>query len=383
MNLEQKSDAREAFREFCTLHMSAGIGVQAEWVRSVSLSNGDRYEGAIVGGTFEGKGIYYFKDGPIYFGYFHDGFFHGEGSIIFKSGTLFRGEFERGLRVEEGTFLDSAGNEMTVDFTLPSNFLVRVKYANGNSFEGEIDREGLQVGTFANKTGVTMTGEARNGELNGQIDFRSQQFLYKGQTLKNKLHGPGIIKYPNGDRFRGEFDQNSRTGSGTYIFANGDIYEGFFRSNLFHGHGKLTFMNGDVYEGDFKEGKMTGQGVYSQTKMDLVYKGSLIDGKRHGFGVLKKGKSILFTGNWANNDPVRDVKVLNNSKSNETESKSKEVLKGIIKSVKIDESKDDKRDGSKNNQSRSLKVDFEESILDDLKENVDRTKFMYRKKHRS
>jgi len=48
--------------------------------------------------------------------------------------------------------------------------------------------------------------------------------VYDGQWLNDKLHGFGILKWYNGDRYEGQFSNNIKTDNGILYFSNGDIY---------------------------------------------------------------------------------------------------------------------------------------------------------------
>lgn len=94
-----------------------------------------------------------------------------------------------------------------------------------------------------------------------------------GTWKKGHLDGYCIVKYANGDIFKGEFKQNKQ--------VRGTIY--FVKS-------------GEQYDGEWKNGQMTGTGTYrfSSTK---VYTGQVYDGEPYGQGVLKTDK-FRYTGHF-------------------------------------------------------------------------------------
>ncbi len=76
---------------------------------------------------------------------------------------------------------------------------------------------------------------------------------YLGFMKNNHFNGFCIIKYLNGDIFKGELKDGYKDGYGIYEFReSGDRYEGQFKNNNIDGYGKLISKNGDIYEGDFK-----------------------------------------------------------------------------------------------------------------------------------
>ncbi len=85
---------------------------------------------------------------------------------------------------------------------------------------------------------------------------------YEGELNDDGLyHGKGVITYPNGSKYVGEFKDGKRDGQGTHTYPNGRKYVGEYKSNLRNGQGTLTYSSGEKYVGEFKDGKYTGKGV--------------------------------------------------------------------------------------------------------------------------
>ena len=59
------------------------------------------------------------------------------------------------------------------------------------------------------------------------------------------MNGLGVMTWPNGMRYSGDFIKYMRTGYGVQIFENGDQYEGYWKDNEKHGKGTIT-MNSAV-----------------------------------------------------------------------------------------------------------------------------------------
>ena len=78
---------------------------------------------------------------------------------------------------------------------------------------------------------------------------RKPKAVYKGERNKEgKKHGKGVITYPSGAIFEGEYDNDVRI-RGKMTYSNKDVYEGEFKGDIRHGKGKIKTVNGDVYEG--------------------------------------------------------------------------------------------------------------------------------------
>ncbi len=71
-------------------------------------------------------------------------------------------------------------------------------------------------------------------------DHNDQIQTYDCTTTKmdrNPHNGHCIIKYPNGDLYRGEYDHFKKNGYGKLMYKNGDFYDGNWVDDLYHGTG--------------------------------------------------------------------------------------------------------------------------------------------------
>ena len=57
-----------------------------------------------------------------------------------------------------------------------------------------------------------------------------------------------------GHEYEGDWYQGMKSGTGILKFANGDVYKGMFKSDNFHREGIYFYKNGDKFEGDWKNG---------------------------------------------------------------------------------------------------------------------------------
>ena len=57
---------------------------------------------------------------------------------------------------------------------------------------------------------------------------------YEGQWKNNKMHGFGIIVWPGGDIFEGEFNEDKKCGFGVFYSQN-KIYMGIWKNNKLDG----------------------------------------------------------------------------------------------------------------------------------------------------
>ena len=78
---------------------------------------------------------------------------------------------------------------------------------------------------------------------------------YNGQVAKGKPSGLGVIYYPNGNMYVGEWKDGKRSGRGTYTFNEGSKYEGEWKDGKYNGQGTYTLIDGNRFEGEWKDGK--------------------------------------------------------------------------------------------------------------------------------
>lgn len=217
--------------------VSAGVKGRTK----VTLSNGDRYEGEVIGVVRSGKGVYIFANGDRYEGEFADNLFHGKGAKFYANGDRFEGQFVRAIQQGPGVHT----------------------FANGDRFEGNF----------------------RDNLFDGKGSFiYSSGDRYDGNFVQGAKQGMGSYQYANGDRYDGEFVQNVFSGKGKLSLAGGDRYEGEFRNNTKDGRGIHYFATQDRYEGEFKEGVQSGIGTHFYASGDR-YVGAFANGVRHGKGV--------------------------------------------------------------------------------------------------
>jgi hypothetical protein len=108
----------------------------------------------------------------------------------------------------------------------------------------------------------------------------------------------GILTYPNGNKYVGEFKDGLPNGQGTAAYANGSKYAGEYKDGKRNGQGTFTFANRSKYVGDFKDDIFEGQGIFTIWNGDK-YVGGYKDGQRSGPGIQYKANgTVISSDNW-------------------------------------------------------------------------------------
>ncbi|CEF69801.1 MORN motif repeat-containing protein [Strongyloides ratti] len=159
---------------------------------------------------------------------------------------------------------------------------------------------------------------------------------YTGFWKKGKPNGNGIIIFPGGKRYKGNFKNGLIEGYGklqvpvdntpstttAYFMQNVffssveihplsieeikkkkyDYMEGIFKNGVLHGLAMIRFANGDTYMGYFKNGHREGFGINCQLSFGVgekMYCGQFKNDMKHGYGVYSTNHE-KYLGMWEN-----------------------------------------------------------------------------------
>ena len=138
--------------------------------------------------------------------------------------------------------------------------------------------------------------DTKQQPVSARISHR-ETISVRGYSLKRSNKGP--ITLANGATYTGEWLGDERDGFGILVWPNGSVYEGQFKNNLAHGLGKITHKDGDSYEGDWINDKADGTGVYLHVS-GARYQGQWKEDKQHGYGIEKWSDGNEYQGSYVN-----------------------------------------------------------------------------------
>jgi hypothetical protein len=222
-------------------------------IGSLSLPNGDEYEGELLNGRPHGMGMMKYK---------------GESKMTYD------GDWVNGKTRGYGVIFAPLKTRCHALFR--SNGLAIITQCTGKRYEGEI-----KAGCF---------------EGQGTLWFNDGS-KYTGSFKSDRTHGYGVLKMANGGRYEGHSIASSAEGQGIARNADGIEFAGLFKAGKLHGYAVVKFPNGERHEGHFTANQCEGQGAhwYADGK---EYAGLWKAGSFHGFGVLKLTDGVSFTSQW-------------------------------------------------------------------------------------
>lgn len=162
----------------CPDGYASGRGV-AVW--SIDGKPLERYEGDMLGGTYQGKGLYVWDNGERYSGDWAKGLQQGHGTYVWPNGDRFEGDYARGLRQGHGTYLWSTGRRYEGDYAggVRHGYGIDV-WPDGNRYEGGFANDLVHgIGTARINgvihSGIWVKGCFRQGNVRASWDVESAQ----------------------------------------------------------------------------------------------------------------------------------------------------------------------------------------------------------------
>ena len=105
-----------------------------------------------------------------------------------------------------------------------------------------------------------------------------------------------------------------RNGFGTMKFNDGTKYVGDWLDNHKYGQGSLYLTNGEIFKGQWLTDQMATDGTLYSESGSVLYKGGLLNGKKHGYGKLFYSQGV-YQGDWANGKRVGKGELILNDRN--------------------------------------------------------------------
>jgi len=173
-------------------------------------------------------------------------------------------------------------------------------YAGGDVYKGL-----FQGGKRSGKG--TMVFSQYNDLIRGTMES-----TYEGEWKLNKRNGQGVMTWPDGTTFEGEWLNDERV-YGKQTMTDQNEYTGQFKDDKFHGAGKLSFSRERLlFEGLFENGLQSNLGrlTYLRSNTQEVYIGQIDDNRKHGLGILEDSSGIRYEGEFEDDIPVGLGKII-------------------------------------------------------------------------
>lgn len=109
---------------------------------------------------------------------------------------------------------------------------------------------------------ATSSTVSRTFSIDGSTENREVQ--PEGST--EPWHGAGVLSWPDGRRYVGQFNHGAFEGDATMTWPDGRKYIGQYRQNKKHGEGDFLWRDGRRYSGQWNNGVRHGNGIYTNAR---------------------------------------------------------------------------------------------------------------------
>ena len=300
--------------------------------KRVEYDGGDVYEGEILNGKRHGHGTYTWADGDTYEGDWKDGKRCGRGKLIqygksptgetymkysydgewldskeHGHGICVEGDFgwEKMDKVFEGEWVNGKRQGRFIWYLTNSNGGRYINfYEDGKWIEGGIPYdESIKTVEDARRARALADGKSSSTTpvYTNSSPAAAQESDDNGgdETEESDTGDNVLLRYQNGDSYRGAAVGGVREGFGAYFYADDGYYRGTFHQGVFHGYGIREYGNGHTYKGMWKNDTKNGYGEYTFA-VGRSYFGWWKDDCFQGFGCMTLSGGEVYVGEYEN-----------------------------------------------------------------------------------
>ncbi|XP_078254502.1 ALS2 C-terminal-like protein [Rhinoraja longicauda] len=129
---------------------------------------------------------------------------------------------------------------------------------------------------------------------------------YEGDWHLGKPQGSGIMKWPDGRNYAGQYEGGQEHGFGVHVTPGApesfDCYKCHWKTGTMCGYGICEYGNGTVYKGHFQDKQRHGFGILKNSglkNLPFMYVGHWENDKKSGYGVLDDpDRGERYIGSW-------------------------------------------------------------------------------------
>ena len=255
---------------------------------NIKYKNGEIYDGDCIDYKRDGEGKMIYNNGNVYNGDWKNDKINGKGTMKYYNNDEYNGNWINDKKEGDGEMIYNNGDKYNGNWINDKrNGIGNLTYKNGNIYIGNWSNDIKKgKGQLEFKEGY-YEGEWENDELNGngKIYYKSGK-IFEGFFINGKREGNGKIINENICYLNLKFENDISNEEGEFIFNNGRVINGFYDNIYNLTKGILKFPNGDIYEGEFdKNGNMKGKGIMKYNN-GVIYNGEWDNDNKNGEGLL-------------------------------------------------------------------------------------------------
>jgi len=153
---------------------------------------------------------------------------------------------------------------------------------------------------------IVYIGEIKNKQPNGigvAIYNNGHATRYAGNFVNGLYQGKGTMLFKDGAFLTGDWKNGKLNGKGCNLTVNGTIYMGPFSDGKREGKGSLIYSDNSILQGEWRGDKFNGRCIYIPASAGTVNDNIYVDDKKNGAGYqYEMDTKKLFQGTWKNGD---------------------------------------------------------------------------------